>query len=370
MNKLESKKYNILYTTSFSHMMGGGQWSLYYLIKHLDKRRFRPIVLCPEQGELAENMKRVGAKIVCLNVGRLRHLNPFVIKRIVSILKENRIDLIHTDSSTETFYAGIAGKIARIPLIWHIRVSEREWFMDRVLSTFCARLILVAEAIQPRFKWLEKRGKLSIVYNGIDLKTFDAFSDESSIRNTLNIRKSTVLLGCIGRIEKRKGQEYLIRAMKYIKHASLLLVGRGNEEYVKRTREISKKLNVSDRVVFAGHREDIPSVLKAIDILVFPTVSGEGFSRVILEAMAAGKPVVATAVGGNPEAVEDSITGYIVPPRDAPALTSKIKELIKNKEKRGKMGKAGRKRVEELFTIQRYVQGVQGVYREVLSGRA
>jgi glycosyltransferase involved in cell wall biosynthesis len=129
---------------------------------------------------------------------------------------------------------------------------------------------------------------------------------------------------------------------------------------------LCEEFGISDRVIFTGHRDDIPSVLKEIDMLVFPTISGEGFSRVILEAMAAGKPVVATDNAGNPEAVVDGVTGYIVPTGNISALAAKINELVANKGKVAKMGKAGRKRVEELFTIQLNLKRVQDVYLMLL----
>jgi hypothetical protein len=91
----ERKRYRILYPSSFSHMIGGGQWSLYYLIKHLNKDMFRSIVLCPGEGEFAEKMKSVGAEVICFDVGRIRYLNPLVIKKFISIIRNKHIDLIH-----------------------------------------------------------------------------------------------------------------------------------------------------------------------------------------------------------------------------------------------------------------------------------
>ena len=359
---IKSKRHHILYTTSFNRMMGGGQWSLYYLIKHLNKDIFHPIVLCPGEGELADKMRAAGAKVICLDVGRIRYLNPFVISKFVSIIKERQIALIHTDSSTETLYAGIAARIMRIPLIWHIRVSEREWLIDRVLSLLATKLILVAKAIESRFDWLKDTRKTVVIYNGIDLEEFDNFPTISSIRDEFNISKDTVLLGCIGRIEKRKGQEYLVSAMKHIGNAKLVLVGRGDERYTRRMLNLCEEFGISDRVIFAGYRDDIPSVLKDIDILIFPTISGEGFSRVILEAMAAEKPVVATDNGGNPEAVLEGITGYIVPVKNSTILAARINELFANRGKREKMGQAGRKRVETLFVIKSNVGKTEEIY--------
>lgn len=361
-------RYNILYTTSFGNMMGGGQWSLYYLIKHLDKDIFHAVVLCPTEGELAERMRGAGADVVRLKMGKIRYLNPLVIVRLRAIIKEKRINIVHTDSSTETFYAGIAARIMKIPLIWHIRVNEGEWFLDRILSLLSTRLILVAKAIRPRFQWLAKSRKVIVVHNAIDLEEFDNFSATSSMRNDLNVKRDTVLLGCIGRIEKHKGQEYLITAMKHIGNARLVLVGGAEEKYLKKIKALCNELRISNRVVFITYRDDIPSLLKAIDILVLPTLT-EGLSRIILEAMAAQKPVVATNVGGNTEAVVDGETGYIVPPGDSLALAARSNELVADKKKRTKMGQAGRIRVESMFAIQLNVESIQEVYLKLLRHR-
>jgi len=367
MNGIRRKRYNILYTTSFGHMMGGGQWSLYYLIKHLNKKKFHPIVLCPDKDELAEKMQRIGADVIYLKAGRIRYLNPFIIRKFINILKELKISLVHADSSTETFYAGIAARMLRIPLVWHIRVSEREWFLDWVLSLLSTKMILVAGAISRRFSWLKNYQKMAVIYNGINLEDFDNFSIASSIREEFNISNDTVLLGCIGRIEKRKGQESLASAMRYLDNAKLIFLGIGEKKYIDDIKMLCNKRGIADRVIFAGARDDIPAILRDIDILVFPSISGEGFPRVILEAMAAGRPVIATDDAGNPEAVEDGLTGYIIPAGNISAIVAKTTELIADAKKRRAMGRAGRKRVEELFTIQKNVKSIQKVYLDILT---
>lgn len=366
-NSKTKKALNILYTTSFSNMAGGGQWSLYYLIKHLNREVFHPFVLCPEEGELAQKMREIGADIIPFNTGKMRHLNPYTIKRLSSIIRDKNISLIHTDSTTETFYAGIAARINKTPLIWHIRASQGEWFLDRFLSALSTKLILVADALRTRFKWLDA-GKAPTIYNGIDLEEFDAFITHSSIREEFNIDNNAVLFGCIGRIEELKGQEYLISAMKNIKNAKLILAGRADDAYSKHIKKMCEELNVSDRVLFAGHRDDIPSFLKSIDIIVLPSLT-EAFSRVILEAMAASKPVIATDTGGNTEAVIDGTTGYIVLIKDTAGLAEKIDDLIKNKEKKGYMGAAGRKRVEEKYDIKNIVRQIEEVYFDILQSK-
>jgi glycosyltransferase involved in cell wall biosynthesis len=253
----------------------------------------------------------------------------------------------------------------KIPLIWHIRVNEREWFLDRILSLFSTRLILVAHAIRTRFARFKNNKKVIVVHNGIDLEEFDTLSDTPSMREELNISRDIVLLGCIGRIEEQKGQEYLVSAMKHIEDAKLILVGSEEERYLHRIKALCTKFRIFNRVVFIPYRDDIPSLLKALDILVLPSFT-EGFSRIILEAMAAKKPVVATNVGGNAEAVVEGETGYIVPAGNSFALAARINDLVSDKKKRKKMGQAGRKRVESEFTIQVNVERIQEVYEELL----
>lgn len=363
--------YNILYTTSFDYMSGGGQWSLYYLVKHLDRERFRPIVLCPGEGELAEKMREAGAEALLFKTPRIRNLDPLAVRRLISIIKRRHIALVHTDSTTETFYAGLAAKFAGIPLVWHIRTSDRERLLDRLLVRLSAMLILCADALRARFEWLggENARKLATIHNGIDLDEFDAFTAAPPGGSGFGSDRGGLLLACVGRVEKRKGQEYILHAIRDIDNTRLLLLGKADGKYPEYLKSLCAELGISSRVIFGGHRQDIPSVLKGIDIMVFPVVSGEAFSRAVLEAMAAGKPVIATDVGGNPEAVAEGLTGYIVPARDSAAIAAKVNELAGDKAKMDRMGLAGRRRVEELFTIKKNVEGTERLYLDLLEAQ-
>lgn len=347
-------------------MFGGGQWSLYYLIKNLNKERFQPVVLCPGEGELAGKMRTAGADVIFLNLGRIRHMNPLAVLKLILIIKKYGFNIIHTDATTETFYAGIAAKIMRVPLIWHIRVSESAGFLDKLLTSLSAKLILVAGAIESRFEWLGNKQKMVVIHNGVDLQEFYSFTPSTSIRKEFGIADSEILLACTGRIEERKGQEYLIDAMRHVDNAKLILFGKAEEEYLNHVKSLCKEYKLSDRVIFAGHRKDIPSLLREIDIFVFPVITGEGFSRAILEAMSAARPVIASDDAGNKEAVIDGVTGYIVPVRDSAALAAKVNELAGDREKRRKMGLAGRERVEKLFTIQKNVEEIEAVYETLV----
>ena len=362
-------RYNILYTTSFRYMKGGGQWSLYYLIKHLDKRCFHPVLLCPGEGELAERMRRVGADVVVLRIGRMRHMNPLVLLRLTSIFKRFNIDLIHTDSTTETLYGGLVARAMNIPLVWHIRVEQGSPLIDRVLTALASRLILVAGALARRFPWLKGGDKLAVIHNGVDLEEFDTLS-LCPDRPTPPKDGSTIYIGCVGRIEERKGQAHLIEAIKGMEGVKLLLIGEGESHYMDHIERTVKASGMVDRVYMTGYCRNVPAILQEIDILAFTPLQGEGLSRVVLEGMAAGRPVITTDVGGNREAVVDGVTGYIVPPGDVAALRKRIEDLVRDPERRRAMGVAGRRRIEERFDVRKKVESIEGLYRELLPGGA
>jgi len=142
----------------------------------------------------------------------------------------------------------------------------------------------------------------------------------------------------------------------------------GDGEYRKRLENLRKELGLNENVIFAGNREDIPQILADIDIFVLSSVS-EGFGRSAAEAMACAKPVVATKVGGVPEVVDDGITGSLVLPKNPNALAEAIITLLQNKEKAQRMGQAGRKRVEKMFSLQKNIRQTEEIYEEILQIR-
>ena len=125
--------------------------------------------------------------------------------KLLRLLRDKKISIVHTDDPTQSFYAGIAAKLHGIPLIWHVRVSSSNFLMDRLIPYLCSKLILVADSLRDRFYWLESTGKLITVHNAIDIEEFDSIAPVS-IREETGIPRNVVLIGCIGRIEEMKGQ--------------------------------------------------------------------------------------------------------------------------------------------------------------------
>ncbi|HNU85851.1 MAG: glycosyltransferase [Pseudomonadota bacterium] len=372
---MRSEPIRVLYFSSFANFRYGGQRSLYHLVCNLGRTAFIPHVIVPAEGELAERLRARGVAVSPLDLPKAEPGRALVcgraVRRIHSILREGDFDLVHTDGPRNTLYAGLAASLEGIPLVWHIRSSDRDRY-DRLLCRLCSRLILVADALRERFDFAAARGKCLTIHNGVDLEEFRPHGVPSPPAG-LERRGAEVVLACAARVEPQKGQDRLVEALgrlgKGRRTLGLLLCGEiADEGYRWRCEETARRHGVADRVQFLGHRPDIAGVLSAADLVVLPSLSGEAFPRVVIEAMALGKPVVATDVGGTREAIDEGVTGYIVPPGDSGALAERIERLAASDALRASMGKTARHRAEKFFSIEANVRTTEKLYREMMNG--
>lgn len=371
------KRYNLLFTTISGQIIGGGQRSLLLILERLDKKRFKPFLICPSEGDLIEKANKLDVETTIIKMGTLKRLNffsiPATIWKLKRFIKQKNIDLIHTDAPRQTFYVGIAARLAGKPLIWHVRVSTPEnKLYEKLLSSLASKLIAVSKAVLKRFEGLaSKSDKFMVIYNGVDLTEFNQQLADNRFKEEFEIEDDWILVGTVGQLIRGKGQEVFLKAAaqvsKLFPNVKFIIVGDGNEAYRKKLEDLSEELGIEEKVIFSGFREDIPQITSSFDIVVLPSSSHfEGFPRVVLEGMACSKPVIATRIGGNPEAVEDGKTGMIVPPGNSDILAEAILELIKDKNKRSQMGEAGRKRVESLFSIEKNIAQIEKLYKELL----
>ena len=366
-------KYNILYMECRGDLSGGGQISLWNLIKRLDRNKFEPVVVCPCRGSLTENLINLGIKIEIIPLPTLRVPNPFLffstLNKLRKIVKKYKIDLIHSNASRPTVYGGIISKLLKIPLIWQARIIESEGLYDKFLAGFCEKIIAVSDAVEKRFAWLRKKDKIILIYNGVDTEEFNPQISPASIRREFKLATDAPIAGTIGNLISGKGQEYFIRAAaevaKNITNVLFFIVGDGEDR--EQLEELADALGLREKVVFTGNRSDIPQLIAAIDIIVQPSVYPESFGRVIIEGMATGKPVIATNQGGVPEIIEDGISGILIPPKNSPLMAKAIIDLIINREKAGRIGLAARKKVKEKFSIEGNVKKTEGLYLQLLN---
>jgi len=266
------------------------------------------------------------------------------------------------------FYAGLAGRLVRRPVVWHVRVWRPDPKLDWLLAVLATRIIVISEAVRTRFRRYPRAyRRCSVVPNGIDLDSFVPLKDPASVRESLAVPAAARLIGTVGRLVQFKGHQYLLEAFARLRQSHpgirLVIVGAGPErEMLDRQ---AQGLGVAGVVHFTGHRMDVPDLLATMEVFVLPSVA-EDFGRVLLEAMAVQRPVVATAAGGVPEVVEENVTGLLVTPADPAALSDAVSMLLADSARAEAMGRAGRQRVEKHFNLRRHAELVEAVYAEVV----
>jgi len=209
--------------------------------------------------------------------------------------------------------------------------------------------------------------KLVVIYNSVEISEYQGGVDVARIREELEIDPAHTVVGTVSRLDEAKGIRYFLQAVPEVlirnSEVSFLIVGAGSQR--RELERLARDLDIESRVIFAGYRPDVVKMLAIMDVFVLPSLY-EGFPNAVLEAMAIAKPVVATRVGGTPEAVEDGVTGLLVPPRDPKALAEAIIALLQDRERAEAMGQAGRERVERYFSAERMVQETEALYEELI----
>jgi glycosyltransferase involved in cell wall biosynthesis len=226
------------------------------------------------------------------------------------------------------------------------------------------KIICVSEATK-KFS-VEKRGisaaKLITIPYGVDLAKYRL--DKNSKKKTdLALKANDIVVGTVARLHPQKGHQYLITAAAEVveRYPNVRFVFVGDGILRAELERLVDNLKLKDKILFLGFRHDVDELLHTFDIFVLPSLY-EGLPNVVLEAMACGKPVIATAVDGSPEAITDGVSGILVPPKDSDALSKAILHLLENKKMRVEMGKKSRKKVTDYFSLEKQMQQFQILY--------
>ncbi|MEW5767278.1 MAG: glycosyltransferase [bacterium] len=352
-------------------VVGGAESQLCELVKGLNKEKYEVSVCCLTRGgPLKEKIEELGIPVYIL--GKRNKLDFTVLFRLVSLLKRKKVDLVHTWMFTANMWGRLAAMLARIPC----RIaSERNVALakgtcrnviDKVLAGFTDLIIANSEGVKNScLKAGLPSEKLIVIPNSCDLARFDQRKDQGKIKSDLGIRDDSLLVGTVGNFkpQQQKGQQFLIQAapevLSLFPEAIFILVGDGPQR--EKIERLAVELSISEKVRFLGQRRDVPDILSCLDVFVLPSLY-EGLPNVVLEAMACRLPVVGTDVGGTNELVLDGQTGILVPPKDPERLAEAIVTLLRDKGLTRRMAEAGRKRVEEEFSLERMVNSVEEVY--------
>jgi glycosyltransferase involved in cell wall biosynthesis len=359
---------------------GGTQRHLQQVLALLDPARFEAEVLTLRPGgEVEGELRAGGVKVRSIGVGA--HLSsPGTLRAIVAtarLLRRSRIDVVHGYQWRPALMGALAGRLARVPLRLASKRSltgddpqaGRAW---RHIARQVDTVIVNADALRVEGEQRGMRCRWVLLQNGVDTEHFRLPPADANARAALGLDPRRPVVGTIGRLEDRKGHDQLLRAAAAMlagangRRPQLVIVGDGplRESLAGQ----AQTLGVADSVRFEGTVADVRPVLAAMDVFVLPS-RAEGMSNALMEAMAAARPVVATAVGGNTEVVTDGETGLLVPPADPEAIARAVDGLLRDPSRASELGAAARRFVTRHFGARARVAELERLYEERLALR-
>jgi len=358
------------------------------LARGLDPSRFDVHFACLKRwGDCLEDIEATRRPLAEYRIDRLYGGNTLRQQlRFARDLRRRRMEVVHTYGFYTNVFGIPAARLAGVPAIVasirdtgdHLTAAQRR--VQRVACRLADHILVNADAIKQR---LVEDGynpdRITIIGNGIMLSRFRPGDGEGRLRRELRLSPGTALVAVFARLSRLKGIEYFLEAAASVAarfpEARFAIVGESRVvqegvviegDYRRELEAHAARLGLGERVVFTGFRRDAPELMSEVTVSVLPSLS-EGLSNAVLESMAAGVPVVATAVGGNPEAVQHGVSGLLVPPRDAAALARAICALLEDRELAARMGEAGRQRVVERFSHERMVRDTEHFYLALLA---
>jgi len=374
---------------------GGSGNSLFNLLKFLNQEKFKPLVVTLNDGPQFTKIKELGVKIIKLhakeiepenNEGVLTYLKLFyqgifyllpLTLKLLFIIKKYKIDLLHINTNIISGIPAIlAGKMAGIPCICHIRQTRRPIKREKFFFRWIDKIILLNQKAKEIYLEDTQSNKLSLIYDGLDLEGFKPKNDRERITKEFNLNGSPCV-GVLGRLVEGKGLDDFIKAsalvLKEKPETKFFIVGSDPSEdkhLEKELKSLAQTLNLNGNLIFTGWRNDVSDLISSFDVLVQPSSSfPEGFGLTCIEAMALGKPVVATNIPGPQDIVVDGKTGFLVPAYAPTSLAEAILKLLNNPQLAKNMGEEGRERAEELFDIRKNVKKIEALYEEILKDR-
>jgi glycosyltransferase involved in cell wall biosynthesis len=352
--------------------MGGAEQCVLYLATRIDRTIWRPVVvsLMPPGG-LARSLEHHGVPVYSTDL-RSKQAGR-AIWRLARLFRRVRPALVHTF----LFHANVAGRVAAwfagVPrVVSSVRVAERRYAhhlrLENLTCRLADRILCVSGAVSGFMQRAAHlpASRLITIPNGVDIRRFD--SATPAPRSLGGVPSDAVLAAFVGRLDFQKGADVLIQAVASIRdrcpRLHLWIVGQGSEE--RALRQLAVDLQVSDRCHFLGWQEDVAGLLRAADLFVLPS-RWEGMANVILEAMAAGLPVVASHVEGTAELVQPGLTGTLVPPGDPDRLAGAIEALTNDAALRRRWGQLGKNALGHEWSIDAMVRAHEQTYQQVIA---
>ena len=399
--------------------MGGGEISLFNLVTHLDRTRFEPVVVLASDGALRQKLSDMGVETHVLPLseavtqvrkdsltgpGAISGGQVWEIVRYVwqlrGFARRRGADILHTNSLKADIIGAIAGRLADLPVVWHVRDRIADDYLPslatRVFRLMCRVMpshVVVNSAATLEALQLPAHRRARVIYNGIvhDGLPFAELLDETGeLPHVAHLNgygevapapdapatPDAPIIGLVGRISPWKGQDIFLCAAAQVKErypdARFQIIGAplfGEENYELELRALCSELGLDESVEWLGFRTDVPQLIEKMTIVAHASKTGEPFGQVVVEAMMASRPLVATNGGGIPEIVVDGETGLLVPMNDAPAMASALLRLLDQPEWAKQLGQNGQRRAQANFTIAHTVAKINHLYADVLHDR-
>lgn len=380
------RRLRVVYVNHVARLSGGELALLRTLPPLLD--RVEATVVLAEDGPLVDRLRRAGVAVVVLPLDErvrdvrrgqamtsaaspatLLRLAPFTL-RLARLLRRLDADLVHTNSLKAALYGGVAGRLARVPVVWHVR--------DRIAPDYLPRsavaMVRLASRVLPTAVVANSRSTLAT----LPARRLSASVGRAVLADAVQVPKlapltshGDLVVGVVGRLAQWKGQHVFLDAFADAfpdGGARACLIGSamfGEDAYEQALRRQAHRLGIADRVEFRGFREDVFAEIAELDVVVHCSVLPEPFGQVVIEAMAAQRPVVAAAAGGPAEVVSDGVDGLLVPPGDAAALAQALRRLADDPVLRSRLAAAGRRTARQ-YTPERTADAVHALYQRLL----
>jgi glycosyltransferase involved in cell wall biosynthesis len=370
---------------------GGADENTLFTIQGLDKDRYEVDLIMGEEFDesIFDKVKNNNFNIIQIK-GLKWKLNflydPIVLIKLIKLMRKNRYDIVHTHTTKAGILGRIAARIAGVPIIIHglhgstFKAFDSEllnWLLflfERLTGRFTDAYISVSGVLSEKYieRGLGKKDNHFKVYSGMELETFYEVRGKIDCRKKqreLGIDSKDFVIGNVARLETRKGHQFLIDAFKNVVeeqkegHLKLLIIGEGNKrEYLE---NYVKELNLRDKVIFIGYRDDVEEIMALMDIFVLTSLR-EGLPRVLVQAAAVGMPSVAFNVDGVPEIIKDNYNGFLVKVKDVEKLENRIVKYMNNKELVLLHGRNGREFIENKWSIKEMVDRIDKIYQDLI----
>ncbi|HEX6693852.1 MAG TPA: glycosyltransferase family 4 protein [Longimicrobiales bacterium] len=405
------KQATILYVDN-SSTFGGAINALSDLLRGIDRSRVSPVVLSAQSEDfltsafpgirsihwpvrlmwvhdpinrVVERLPGMGSGPLRAIWGKLRALWWLTFQdgvqalRIMRLIQREHVDAVHLNNGVEGMIGPLAAaRLRRLPVIAHARGPQSVTGMARTYASLPDHWIAVSRSIADN---LEEAGVpprcITVVHDAIDLTVFFEKPSAAGTRTALGIPENAKLFGVFARIIPWKGiREFVLAARQVldsVEDAFALVVGDpsdGSEGYYREVVELSRSLGIENRIVFAGFRTDVADLMRACDVVVHSSIEPEPFGLTVIEGMATGRPVVAASSGGPVEIIEDGVTGVLVDPSDATALSAAVTRLLENPAYAEEIGSRAAQRARAYYSTERYASDVMKVYEKVFSAGA